>query len=263
MTIGATDLRLYRTALGQGVGSHMPKISGNHTIRAMLEIRQRILSGALPGGMRLHEVPLAEMLAISRTPVREAMGRLAEEGLLDRALGGGYAVRTFGLTDVLDAIELRGVLEGTAVRLAAERGAVPERMARAKAIAAQIDACLPLDGPVDWEGYAEHNTAFHREIAGLAGSEVIRREVERAARLPFAAPSALMPRTDDNEELRLKLMFAQEQHRALLEAIIGREGARAEALAREHCIWIRCGLEQFAGPDAGNGTVAGSSVVVA
>ncbi len=227
----------------------MPKTSGNHTVRAMIEIRQRILSGALPGGMRLHEVPLAEMLAISRTPVRDAMGRLAEEGLLDRARGGGYAVRAFGLGDVFDAIELRGVLEGTAARLAAERGPVAAGMERIDAILAALDACFLPDGDVDGESYAEQNAAFHHEIAGLSGSDVIRREVERAARLPFASPSALLPKANDLDTFRRRLMTAQDQHRALVAAIVAREGARAEAIAREHTRAIRDGLEMTAGGD--------------
>ncbi len=76
--------------------------------------------------MRLFEVSLAETLEISRTPVREALSRLAEEGLLDRLPNGGFVVRRFGYEDVIDSIELRGVMEGTAARLAAERGASPE-----------------------------------------------------------------------------------------------------------------------------------------
>ena len=80
----------------------MTEASGNnHTMRALTELRQRILSGELQGGARLLEVPLAEMLQISRTPVREAMSRLAEEGLLDRVRSGGFVVRSFGFADGL------------------------------------------------------------------------------------------------------------------------------------------------------------------
>ena len=56
---------------------------------------------------------LAKEFSISRTPIREALSRLAEEGLLERARGGGFVVRSFAIADVLDMIELRGVLEGT------------------------------------------------------------------------------------------------------------------------------------------------------
>lgn len=221
----------------------MPKSAGNHTIRATIEIRQLILTGALPGGMRLHEVPLAE--ALSRTPVREAMGRLAEEGFLVRASGGGYAVRSFGLADILDLIELLGVLEGTAARLAAERGPLSDRVAEINSIMSGIDDCLAADGPLDCQCYVEKNSAFHDAIAGLAGSEVIRREVERVTRLTYAAPPTVTPQVRESEALRHILRNAQEQHRALLGAILAREGSRAEAIAREHARAVRFGLEEL------------------
>ena len=72
---------------------------------------------------------LAKEFSISRTPIREALSRLAEEGLLERARGGGFVVRSFAIADVLDMIELRGVLEGTAARLAAERGVSAAKLA--------------------------------------------------------------------------------------------------------------------------------------
>src|SRR5690554_4658921 len=109
----------------EDVGTMERVSSRTHAMRAVIELREKIVSGEIPGGTRLFEVSMAESLNISRTPVREAMSRLAEEGLLDRARGGGFTVRTFGFADVVDAIELRGVLEGTAARLAAERGADP------------------------------------------------------------------------------------------------------------------------------------------
>ena len=63
----------------------------------------------------------SERLGVSRTPLRLALSTLAHEGLLEPLPGGGFVVRSFTRADVSDAIELRGVLEGTAARLAAER----------------------------------------------------------------------------------------------------------------------------------------------
>jgi GntR family transcriptional regulator of vanillate catabolism len=215
-----------------------------HATRAVIELRKRILGGELPGGMRLFEVPMAEQLQISRTPVREAMSRLAEEGLLDRARNGGFVVRSFSYADVIDAIELRGVLEGTAARLAAERGVAPEALARIGAIVAKLDQCFGnKPGEVDFEAYAEQNAAFHRELAGLSGSDIVRREVERMTRLPFASPSAFLPDRADIEAFRRSLNTAQDQHRAIVAAIAAREGTRAEMIAREHARIARRNLE--------------------
>src|SRR5690606_6881952 len=113
--------------------------AATHGRRAVIELREKIINGELPGGMRLFEVTLAGTLQISRTPVREALSRLAEEGLLDRLPNGGFVVRRFGYADVVDSIELRGVLEGTAARLAAERGAPPDALGRMREIVLKLD----------------------------------------------------------------------------------------------------------------------------
>jgi GntR family transcriptional regulator, vanillate catabolism transcriptional regulator len=213
-----------------------------HATRALIELRRRVLGGELAGGTRLYEAALAATLQISRTPVREALARLAEDGLLDRAKG-GYVVRTFQPSDVVDAIELRGVLEGTAARLAAERGADPERLDRMRAIVTTLDACLGAGGDIDFEGYAAHNAGFHLELAGLPGSPLLERELERVCRLPFAAPSAFLPDKEQFATRRRSLGIAQAQHRAIVEAIAGREGTRAEHLAREHARLARDDME--------------------
>lgn len=221
------------------------------TLRAVTELRQRILDGHLPGGTRLFEVALAADLGISRTPVREAMARLAEEGLLDRAPGGGFMVRAFSLEDAVDAIELRGLLEGAAARLAAERGAGAAALAALRDIVGRIDAVLGAGAGVDLAAYADLNTAFHAALAGLCGSAVLSREIDRAVRLPFAAPSAFVPGRGDGPGFLQTLMVAQSQHHALAEAIAAREGARAEAIAREHARAARRNVERLFARRAG------------
>jgi GntR family transcriptional regulator, vanillate catabolism transcriptional regulator len=221
-----------------------------HGRRAAIELREKIVSGELPGGMRLFEVPLASTLEISRTPVREALSRLVEEGLLERLPNGGFVVRRFGYTDVVDSIELRGVMEGTAARLAAERGVAPAALARISEVVRQLDACFgPGPDAVDFDAYSELNERFHLMLAGLAGSEVIRREVERASALPFASPSAFLPNRTEIVAFRRSLWSAQEQHKEIVGAIAAREGTRAEAIAREHARTARRNLEYIFAED--------------
>ncbi|MBP1849906.1 GntR family transcriptional regulator [Rhizobium halophytocola] len=215
-----------------------------HATRSVIELRKKILSGELVGGTRLLEVPLAEELEISRTPLRDALSRLAEEGLLERGRSGGFIVRRFTLADVIDAIELRGVLEGTAARLAAERGIEGPRLNRMLEIVAAVDDCFGSGhADIDFERYAEMNAAFHDELARLPQSDVIAREIERAARLPFASPSAFVPERADDMAFTRSLHVAHAEHKAIVQAIAGREGARAEALAREHARATRVNLE--------------------
>lgn len=218
--------------------------ANTHATRAQIELRKRILSGELAGGARLYEVQMAEQLDISRTPVRDAMSRLVEEGLLDRARNGGFVVRSFTFQDVVDAIEIRGVLEGTAARLAAERGPDASTLTRIRMLLSDLDRCFENGtGRVDFDLYSDLNAAFHHELAGLCGSEIVRREVERATRLPFASPSAFLPNNADIEAFTRSLDIAQEQHRQIVAAIEAREGSRAEALAREHARIARRNLD--------------------
>lgn len=215
-----------------------------HTMRALVELRKRILDGAIPGGTRLFEVALAEDLQISRTPVREAMSRLAEEGLLERARSGGFLVRSFAYADVLDTIELRGVLEGTAARLAAERGVSERALKEISTIVRALDGCVGVSpDDVDFDSYSELNGEFHNALATLPRSATLERELARAKQLPFASPSAFLPDKTKLSDFRRSLQVAQEQHREIVTAIAQRQGSRAEALAREHACAARRNLE--------------------
>src|SRR4249919_2634746 len=88
---------------------------------AFIGLREMLLHGEFARGERISELPLVARLGTSRTPIRLALERLAHMGLLDVVATGGFTVRQFTLAEVLDAIEIRGVLEGTVARLAAER----------------------------------------------------------------------------------------------------------------------------------------------
>ena len=92
--------------------------SAPQAVKAQLRLREMILAGELPGGARIAELTLVERIGVSRTPVRAALMRLEQEGLLEGLPNGGYAVRTFSERDVSDAIEMRGTVEGLAARLA-------------------------------------------------------------------------------------------------------------------------------------------------
>lgn len=81
-----------------------------------------ILQGELAPGQRVPEATIAQQLGISRTPVRQALPALAEEGLLVSAGRRGYAVRVFTINEIVTALDIRAALEGMAARLLTERG---------------------------------------------------------------------------------------------------------------------------------------------
>src|SRR5947207_4679399 len=111
----------------------------SQTVKAQLRLRELIVGGELKPGSRIAELSLVERLGASRTPIRMALVRLEEEGLLEALPNGGFAVRDFSEADIRDAIEVRGTLEGLAARLAAERGITSVLLAEARDWIARID----------------------------------------------------------------------------------------------------------------------------
>lgn len=205
-------------------------------VRAQLRLREMILAGELPGGARIAELSIVEKLGVSRTPIRAALMRLEQEGLLEALPNGGYAVRIFSERDISEAIELRGTLEGLCARLAAERGAPPVVLSDAKRCLSSIDALLAVEALDDdaFSHYVELNAQFHSLLAEMAASGVIGKELERVCGLPFASPSGFVVAQANSPQARDMVMIAQDQHWQVLDAIEQREGTRAESLMREH-----------------------------
>src|SRR6202142_2016804 len=95
--------------------------ASSQTARAVLSLREMLVQGRFRPGERIREVPLASGLKVSRLPLHLALERLAHEGVLEIRPTRGFVVQRFSTEDIYDAIELRGLLEGAAARLAAER----------------------------------------------------------------------------------------------------------------------------------------------
>jgi GntR family transcriptional regulator, vanillate catabolism transcriptional regulator len=207
-----------------------------HQTRAIVRIREMILRGELNAGERVAEAPLAELLGMSRTPVRQALPVLAQEGLLAEHETRGYVVRGFTTADILDAIDLRGVLEGLAARRVAERGA-------SRALLQGLRECLAEGDQILAEGhvadkaealYVDMNVRFHQLIMLECGSAIIQQALERNARIPFAGPQALAIDKASLERMQETLAYAHQQHHYIVSALERGEGARVEALMREH-----------------------------
>ncbi len=208
----------------------------SQTVRTQLRLRELILDGELKPGLRIAELSLVDKLAASRTPVRLALVRLQEEGLLEALPNGGFAVKDFSETDIHDAIEVRGTLEGLAARLAAERGVGSVLMTEARDCVERIDALLatPSLSEDAFGDYVRHNGRFHDLLAEMAGSDTVQRSLERAKSAPFASPNSFVLARATGAGARDMLVVAQAQHRGVLDAIRRHEGARAESLMREH-----------------------------
>lgn len=225
---------------------HADASSPSQTERVIHQLREMVLRGDFRPGERLAELTLVPRLQASRTPVRLALDRLASEGLLEALPAGGFRIREFAIADIWDAIELRGVLEGTAARLAAERIASPEHDLYA------LD-CLGRDlnqqqvvTAAHLARYLDLDAAFHAELWRLAKSPMLVRTIESAIGLTFAASGAFTAVTGDSAEASQLRVMAVEYRRAIVEAIRHRQGTRAESLAREYARTARRNLARAA-----------------
>ena len=207
-------------------------VQGAH---ALIKLRDMILTGSLRAGERVRELALVEMLELSRTPIRYALAKLVDEGLLEKA-GGGLVVREFSREEIRDAIQLRGALEGMAARTAAENGAAADLLPFAWQCVDELEEVLDArrSSQAQIDRYVDINHRFHNLLAQISDSFVIQRTINHICSLPFASPNAFVMAHRGASEIRKMMIVSQHQHRTMLEAIERGDGARAEAIAREH-----------------------------
>jgi GntR family transcriptional regulator, vanillate catabolism transcriptional regulator len=217
--------------------------SASQVSRATLGLRELLLHGAFAPGQRIAEIPLSAKLGVSRTPLRLAFEKLEYEGLVKALPNSGFAASEFTVTDIWDAVETRGILEGASARLAAERLKNPVQLEPLRKINRAMEGISEINIET-FTKYLDMNKAFHEAIMDLANNEILRRALEQVYKFPFASPSSrvLLHRTlQGSKEI---LPIAEEHHRALIDAIEHREGARAESIAREHARLTRRNLEE-------------------
>ncbi|HEY3823457.1 MAG TPA: GntR family transcriptional regulator [Bryobacteraceae bacterium] len=219
--------------------------SSSQTARATLALREMLVQGQLRPGEKIREVPLSARLNISRIPLHLALERLANEGFLEVLPKRGFRVQRFSVEDIYDSIDLRGVLEGAAARIAAERLKDPRALTQIAALSQEILTLVRKSRmTIDvFTRYIELNARFHNALLDLAGNRMLRRAIERACCLPFASASAFLNRQYISTDLRELFLISADQHCAIVDAIANREGMRAESIAREHARVARRNFE--------------------
>lgn len=202
----------------------------------LVALRKMIASGELAAGERLMEVPTAELFGVSRMPVRMAFRTLEQEGLLVPFGGRGFQVRSISPMEIAGAVDVRGVLEGLAARQMAERGVTQEARDELEACLVQGDALFEKGHVTedDLEVYHDMNMRLHRVIVEGSGNRAIADALSRNDHLPFASVTALAVDRDNLIREYRRFNFAHMQHHAVVDALVNRQGARAEAIMREH-----------------------------
>lgn len=211
---------------------------GIQAARALLFLRQLVMTGELSPNQRVLELWVVDRIGVSRTPVRAALARLSDEGFLRRHPSGGYAVRSFTEQDALDAVEVRGVLEGLAARRAAERGVSVEGQQAMRRLLHRIDALIagPSMSLDDLANYSQLNEAFHLHITRECGGQIVPHQLNRIAATPFAHPSGFVMAQAQQDGTHPMFQLAQDHHWSVLSCLESGDGERAEAIMREHAL---------------------------
>jgi DNA-binding GntR family transcriptional regulator len=202
----------------------MPELEVSSVVdQAYLAIRERIDSGVLARGMRLHQEQLAAELGVSRTPVREALRRLAAEGRVEIHTNRGARVADIEPLDMPEPYEARLVVEPGAAALAARAGLTGAHQRMRDAIAAQRAAV----GDVPRSFAA--NRAFHLALVEASGNRLL---LEFAEHLWVARIGAAIYELQDEPPDRM--LQDADEHEAILEAVVAGDARRAESLTRKH-----------------------------
>ncbi len=189
--------------------------------RVYSALRCMAMTYRLPPGQRLNEGALARDLNVSRTPLREALHRLASEGLIVAVPGRGFQARPLDVKEVFDLYEARLAVESAIVELASER-ANPDSL---DAIDAYLDESVREHETAPIERLVQLDEGFHERVAALTGNgELVRMLRSINARIHFFRWVDMHGRRDNT----------QSEHRALIAAMRARDRDRAREVVRAH-----------------------------
>jgi len=189
---------------------------------AYLRIRERIVSLEMPPGSVVNEARLRENLQIGRTPIREALQRLARESLVRSVPHRGTFVTDVNITDLARITEVRIVLEAHAARLAAEKHTAEDRDSME-----QLVDILESGRVSDQKELMRLDLEVHRRVYRAAHNPFLESTLESYFSLSLRLWYLVLDRA-------LRLREAVEEHIELLKSILSRDGTRAESSMRRH-----------------------------
>ena len=187
------------------------------------ELEALVLEGALSDGDRLDEVQLAKRFAVSRTPIREALQRLATSGLVEQRPRRGMFVRQPGPVELVEMFEVMAELEAVSARLAAERisDAALEELSAINA------RCIAAVAAQDADGYYHENETFHALIYSQTGNGFLEQECLKLQR-------RLQPFRRLQLRVRGRLRESMAEHEAIVAALTAGDGEEAARIMRKH-----------------------------
>ncbi len=184
------------------------------------QLHEWIRSGRLPPGTRVREEEIARTLAVSRTPVREALSRLQTRGLVEQS-NGGLSVVALTRPQIMELYAMRGVLEGAAARFAAEN-ASPSDVATLQHVSMQFARFAGEPA-----GFAKVNMIFHEAIYEAAHNRYLMRMLA-----DLNDSLTLLPSTTFAVPGRSEVAIGE--HERIQKAIEAKDADGAERAARDH-----------------------------
>jgi DNA-binding GntR family transcriptional regulator len=194
------------------------------TERAYRALKQLILDNELTAGTQLLELEAAARLGMSRTPVREAMVRLEQEGMVELRPRHGMRVLPLSAEALAEIYEVVTALESAAAESVARKGAAPADIAAMRMAVADMDAALARDDLVAWSKADER---FHRALVHAAGNRRLAALVDQVWDQSHRARMMTL-------RLRPRPVNSNREHAALVEAIVARDPVAARAIHDGH-----------------------------
>jgi DNA-binding GntR family transcriptional regulator len=191
-------------------------------------VRNAILGGKLAPGTRLRQAELADQLGISRTPLREALMKLEQEGLIGRLPRGGLTVVELKFEEAIELYEIREMLDGLAAALTARKA--DEKITKLlQDHLKKMEKCVQKQNAHEW---FIHHVAFHEAIMDASGNSRLMTLISNV-RLSIQRFHPVLLTTPD------RLDKAFQEHVAIFKAIKARDPNAAERLARLHIVNAR------------------------
>jgi DNA-binding GntR family transcriptional regulator len=210
------------------------------TERAYTQIRSGLLGGVFAPGERLREEDLAQHTGVSRTPVREALRRLALEGFVDLQPGRGVQVVSWSDQDLDEIFSVRALLEGYGAAQAAQRATV-EHVEALTVLCDRMDAVaettytadLGDEGPIDddlraaYQEIAELNNEFHQTVLTAAGNAHLRSLMGGLISMPLVQRTFMRYSGE-------RLARSMSHHRELVDAFRAGDASWASSVMTAH-----------------------------
>ncbi|NCC12776.1 MAG: GntR family transcriptional regulator [Spirochaetia bacterium] len=189
-------------------------------------LKNQVRQGLLQNGTKLSENNLAKQFSCSRTPVREALKRLEQDGFVVIIPHSGSYIKDITMTDYQQLTEVRAYLESLAMRIACENGADPSKL---EAILDEMDALWKSGDSFDVQAFSALHYQFHLELVKLAENELL---TLTYSRLNLSEAALLFAQSINDRGIGK----TQEEHRHLVEAIRNQDIKEGERFMLSH-LW--------------------------